>query len=237
MSLSHFLFFKKYIMRYSKLMKSGILTIFVFCLLVISPSCSSLKITTSWKAADAIVANYNKILVLGLTRDNDRSIQDNMENHFVDDLNELGYHAVGSISEYGPKLFENIDEASALQKLKNSGVDAIITIVLLDKERERKYVPGNIYYSPYGYYYNRFWGYRTAIYRRIYEPGYYVTDTKYFWESNLYDMRNMSQTLVFSVQSQSFDPASSERLGHQYGKLIVGDMVKKNVLRSTIISK
>lgn len=212
------------------LVKSTILSIFIFCLLCYTTSCSSLKITTSWMSEDVVVSKYNKILVLGLTRENDRSIQENMENHFVADLNEIGYQAVGSLSEYGPKSFENMDEASALQKLKNSGVDAIVTIVLLDKERENKYVPGNIYYSPYGYYYNRFWGYRTTIYRRIYEPGYYVTDTKYFWESNLYDMRNMRQTLVYSVQSQSFDPASSERLGHQYGKLIVGDMVKKNVL-------
>jgi hypothetical protein len=224
-------------MFYYKYFKIGFAAIFLFCLIVIIPSCSSLKITTSWKASDAVIANYNKILVLGLTRENDRSIQENMENHFVADLKELGYQAITSLSEYGPKAFENLDEAAALQKLKNSNVDAIITIVLLDKERERKYVPGNAYYSSYGYYYNRFWGYRTTMYRRIYEPGYYVTDTKYFWESNFYDMRNMNQTLVYSVQSQSFDPASSESHGHQYGKLIVGDMVKKNVLHSSANQK
>ncbi len=220
-------------MRYSTLVKLGIFAFFLFYVLTITTSCSSLKITTSWKDRDGVPSNYNKILVLGLTTENDRSIQENIENHFVADLKELGYRAIGSLSEYGPKAFENMDEASALQKLKISGVDAIVTIVLLDKDRERKYVPGNIYYSPYGYYYNRFWGYSTTIYRRIYEPGYYVTNTKYFWESNLYDMRNMSQTLVYSVQSQSFDPASSQSLGHQYGKLIVGDMVKKNVLQTT----
>ena len=77
-------------------------------------------------------------------------------------------------------------------------------------------MPGNIYYSPYGYYYNRFWGYRTVLSRRIYEPGYYITDTKYFWESNLYDMS--TQKLVYSVQTQSFDPANSESMGHEYGQ-------------------
>jgi hypothetical protein len=108
-------------------------------------------------------------------------------------------------------------------------VEAVLTVVLLDKEKERKYVPGNTFYSPYGYYYNRFWGYRTTLYRRIYEPGYYVTDTKYFWESNLYDMND--QKLVYSVQTQSFDPGNSESLGHEYGQLIINDMVKSNVIR------
>jgi hypothetical protein len=55
-----------------------------------------------------------------------------------------------------------------------------------------------------------------------------VVDTKDFWESNVYDMP--TQQLVYSVQTQSFDPGSSESLGHEYGQLIVKDMVKKNIL-------
>jgi hypothetical protein len=168
-------------------------------------------------------------MVVGLIKENDRTIQQNMENHFVGDLKDLGYNAVSSLQEYGPKAFDNLTEEAALAKLKGSGVDAVMTIVLLDKEKESKYVAGSIYYSPYGYYYNRFWGYRTTLYRRIYEPGYYVTDTKYFWESNFYDMS--TEKLVYSVQTRSFDPVNTESMGHEYGKMIVKDMVKENVLQ------
>lgn len=200
-----------------------------FALLLMVAGCTTSKITSSWKAENTVPQKYNKILVLGLIREADRTIQENMENHLVGDLQELGYNAVSSLKEYGPKAFDKMDEELALGKIKNSGVDAVITIVLLDKQKERKYIPGNMYYSPYGYYYNRFWGYRTTLYRRIDEPGYYVTDTKYFWESNLYDMS--TQKLVYSVQTQSFDPANSESLGHEYGQMIVKDMVKNNVIR------
>ena len=55
------------------------------------------------------------------------------------------------------KSFEKMEEQAAIEKIKNTGVDAVITIVLLDKKKERKYIPGNIYYSPYSYYYNNFW--------------------------------------------------------------------------------
>jgi hypothetical protein len=191
--------------------------------------CTSSRITTSWKAENALPQKYNKIMVLGLIRETDRTIQENMENHLVGDLQALGHTAVSSLKEYGPKAFDNMDESTAVARLKNSGVDAVITIVLLDKQKESKYVPGNVYYSPYSYYSNRFWGYRTTLYQRIYEPGYYVTDTKYFWESNLYEMGN--QKLVYSVQTESFDPANSESLGHEYGQLIVKDMVKQNILK------
>lgn len=207
-----------------------------FVLLLIVAGCTTSKITTSWKAENTVPQKYNKILVLGLIREADRTIQEKMENHFVGDLKELGYNAISSMQEYGPKAFDKMDEEAALSKLKNSGVNAVITIVLLDKEKERKYIPGNMSYSPYSYYYNHFWGYRTTLYNRIYEPGYYVTDTKYFWESNLYDMS--TQKLVYSVQTQSFDPANSESMGHEYGLMIVKNMVKQNVLKQqTAIEK
>lgn len=199
-----------------------------FVLLLIAVGCTTSRITSSWKAEKTNPQKYNKIMVLGLIREADRSLQAKMENHLVSDLSELGYTAVSSLKEYGPKVFDNMDEAAAISKLKNSEIDAVITIVLLDKEKERKYIPGNMYYSPYNYYYNRFWGYRTALYNRIYEPGYYITNTRYFWESNLYDMS--TQKLVYSVQTQSFDPANSESMGHEYGQLIVKNMVKLKVL-------
>lgn len=96
---------------------------------------------------------------------------------------------------------------------------------LLDKKKERKFVRGNGLNSPY---YSQFWGYRTFSYNRIDEPGYYVTDTRNFWESNLYEMPG--EKLMYSAQTQSFEPANSVSLVHGYRQMIVKDMVKKNVL-------
>jgi len=197
-------------------------------LMLLLAGCASSKITSTWKASDASGRKYNKILVVGLIKENDRSLREHMEDHLVGDLKGLGYNAISAYSEYGPKEFDGMDEQTAIARLKSNGVDAVITIVLLDKEKERRYVPGRMMYSPYGYYYGRFWGYYGALQRRIYEPGYYVTDTRYFWESNLYDLGD--QHLVYSVQTQSFDPSSSEALGHEYGQLIVKSMVKNGVL-------
>jgi len=99
---------------------------------------------------------------------------------------------------------------------------------LLDKSKEQYYVPAHRESLPRSVYYRRFGGYYTTVYDRIYTPGYYVTDTRYFWVSNLFDMG--SKDLLYSVQTESFDPNSSESLAHEYGKLIVENMVKKHVL-------
>lgn len=120
-----------------------------------------------------------------------------------------------------------MDEPTALEKLKSSSIDAVITITLLNKEKESRYVESQLRYSP-TYYSGKFWGYRTILYRRIYEPGYYVTNTKYLWESNFYDMN--TQKLLYTVQTQTFDPVNAESMGHQYGQTIVKHMLKQKLL-------
>ena len=188
-------------------------------------------LTSTWKAENVQPRKFHKIIVLGLVRDADRTMRERMEEHLVADLKDLGYDAICSCDEYNPKAFENMTEEQAIAKLKGSGVDAVLSIVLLDKIKERYYSPGKMYYSPYAIYYDRFWGYSRTMYNRVYSSGYYEENTKYFWESNLYDLE--SNQLVYSAQSQTFDPVSSENLGHEYGKMIINDMVKKNILGNT----
>jgi hypothetical protein len=201
---------------------------FAFIMLLVVSGCSTSKITTSWKADNIQPKKYNKVLVLGLINEPDRTIREVMEEHLVGDLKDLGYDAICSCDEFNPKAFENLSEKQALDKLGNSGIDAVLTIVLLDKSKERYYVPGRVQYSPYGIYYNRFWGYYRTMYDRVYTPGYYTENTKYFWESNFYELG--SKQLLYSAQSQSFDPPSAQSLAHEYGQMIAKDMVKNNVL-------
>lgn len=56
-----------------------------------------------------------------------------------------------------------------------------------------------------------------------------MTTTRYFWETNLYDLR--TGDLLCSVQTESFDPLSVEAMAHEYGKLIVADMVNNDILK------
>ena len=196
--------------------------------LSIFASCTSSRITSSWKSPDLQQRKYKKILVLGLLKETDHLLREKMEEHIIGDLKILGYDAVCSCVEYDPKAFNNMKEQEAIQKLSAGGIDAVLTVVLLDKSKERYYVPGRVNYTPYNIYNRNWWGYYSTMYGRIYEPGYYETSTKYFWESNFYELE--TKQLLYSVQTESFDPASTQSLAHEYGKLIVNSMVKNNVL-------
>ena len=190
--------------------------------------CSSSKITSSWKSDSETPAKFNKILVVGLMVEPDRTLREKMELHLVNDLLNHGIYAVSAENEFGPKAFEKLNEKEALQKLEKSGFDAVLTIVLLNKTKEKYYTPGYINNTPYRLHQDQFWNYYLLMRDRIYTEGYYSETTKYFWESNLFNISG--KKLLYSVQTQSFDPASAESLAHEYGLLIIGDIVKKEIL-------
>lgn len=221
------------VINYSVLLKQIIMKKIPWMLLILmlfAGGCTTSRITSSWKADHIRPAAYKKILVLGMINEPDRTLREKMEEHIAAELRQLGYDAVCSCDEFSPKTFENMTEEQALDKLSYGGVDAALTVVLLDKEKERYYVPGRIHYSPYAIYYNRFWGYYRTMYTRVYDPGYYTEDTRYFWETNFYSLAG--KELLYSAQSQSFNPSSAQTLGREYGRIIVSDMVKNRVLTS-----
>ena len=191
-------------------------------LLVLS-SCSNSKVTSSWSGSNTTtLAPGNKILVLGIIREKDIRLRMQMEGFLVDALKAKGYNAVSAYSLYGPKMFNNKEEESVLSQLRNSGIDEVFTITLLDKERERNFQPGAMYpYSP-------FWGYYNYWYGRVYNPGYISVDTHFFWESNLYDVH--SKKLLYSVQSRSTNPSSAGSMGKDYSTAVVKNMTKEGLL-------
>ena len=202
--------------------------IFLIIVAIFLFACQTSRITHTWKAENVSPKKYNKILVLGVLKDNDRELQSRMENHMVGDLKDLGYIAYAANTIYEPGTFSKGDTAKTVAAINNKGFDAVMTIVLLNKTKERYYVPGRVVYTPYAYYYNRFDRYYNTIYDRIYTEGYYTEDTKLFWESNFYDLNE--KKMVYSAQTRSFDPGSKESLAHYYGVLIANNLVKQKIL-------
>ena len=199
-----------------------------FFIVVLLENCYSSVITNTWQAEDSNKKIIKKVLVLAIDNNKDRTIRVKLENHLVNDLTKKGIDAFSAIESYGPFFLSGLQESEAINKIKGQGFDAVLTVVLLDKEKEKHYIPGRITYTPYSMYYRRFWGYYSTVYDRVYEPGYYTENTNYFWESNLYDLSDKS--LIYSVQTKSFNSMNLEILADEYGKIISNDLFKKGIL-------
>lgn len=192
-------------------------------------SCSSTKVTSSWKEPQASINADQKILVMALVSDREGSLRNNMEREMVTTLRQKGYNAVSAYNELGPHALKGLNEQKAMNKIRRTDADQVLTIVMLDKSKEKNYVPGRTMYSrPFPMYYGRFWPYYNWMYGRVYEPGYYTTNTKYFLESNLYNLKN--KQLIYSVQTETFDPSSAARMAVVYSQQVIKDMTKQQLI-------
>jgi hypothetical protein len=190
-------------------------------LLLIFAGCSTSKISTSWNEHQQTPAHFNKILIVGLFDDNNRVLRQQMEEQLADKLRDEGYNVVTSSSLYGPKSFQKFIAEEALRGgVRSKDIDGVITIGLMDKNREKTYVP-DYGYRPYGWAYRPLgpWGY---MYRPYYVPGFrghYETNVNYVFETNLYDVRG--KQLVYSVQTKSVDPSNIYVLADDYSRSII----------------
>jgi len=195
-------------------------------LLMLATACGTTRLVSSWKAPEVSDLKFNKVLVIGLMGNKDRNLREHVESIIVGQLQAKGINAGSAFAEYGPKTFEELDETTAFNRLKNKGYDGAITVALLDKTKEKTYTPGMVGYYPMPY---RFWGYYRSTYARVYEPGYYSVNNNFMLEGNLYDLSN--DKLVYSAQTKSVNPASPESLAKEFSDKIFDDMSKKGVIK------
>jgi hypothetical protein len=206
-----------------------LLSALITCLLILTVSCNSTKIASTWKADGYTSRTYKQFIVWAIVSENDTALKRKMEKHLAGDLREAGYNAVSATDIYGPKNYSREQEEEVVSLFKKSGVDALVTLILLDKSKETNFYPPGITYIPgsdMGY--NYAGRYLTDTYQKIYSPGYYATDTKYFWEGNLYSMKE--EKLVYIVKTNSFNPASIEKLAHENGKMIINNMIRSKII-------
>src|SRR5580765_7340788 len=124
-------------------------------ILVIAAACNSTQLLTSWKAPNASLEKYKKVLVIGLMGAKDIQIRQSTEEAMVKSLSAKGINAISAYDQYGPKALENLSDSALLKKVRADGVDGVMLIALLDKTQEKNYVPGYFTTTPYATYYGR----------------------------------------------------------------------------------
>ncbi|HVX51909.1 MAG TPA: hypothetical protein VHB48_17240 [Chitinophagaceae bacterium] len=213
-------------------MRRFITACFAFFALSLAGCSSGIQMTSSWKDNNSSATQVKKILVVGLFGPRSKDLREQMENNMADNLKKLGYNAVTSFNEYGPKAFVNISEDHAMRIIDSSYAgryDGVIIVSIVDKQSTKSYVPG--YYSPYPYY-GYGWGY-SPFYSPFYgayayHSGYYKTTNNYSFETNFYDVNN--KKLLYSGQSNVANPSNPANLSIDYSRIVLKDMRKKNVL-------
>jgi hypothetical protein len=196
-------------------------------LFLLGTGCTGPGMVNSWTRPGLVNKPYKKILILGLINEPDRSVREKIETHLAGDLRALGYAALCACEEFQPNTFYGLTEAQMLAQMEENSFDAVMTVVLLSKEKERRPRSGQYSNNVPGYS-RQLWSYYHQVYDMGYEADRYLETTSYVWETNLYDLEDHGQ--VYSAQTRSFDPESVNTMAHQFSLLIIKDMLRKNIL-------
>ena len=191
-------------------------------------SCKTTSISSSWKSAEYDNKPFHNIMVWAIVAETDSTLRQQLETHLVNDLVSKGYYAISSLQVYKEKAYAKLTAKEIVDQYNSTAVDAVMTLVLLNKEKEEKYYPGGYFNQTEGRYGNLDNYYSNAI-ERVLTPGYYVKTTNYYMQGNLFETKN--QSMVYSVETKSFDPFTTDLLAHENGLLIVRDMIKKKIIK------
>jgi hypothetical protein len=141
----------------------------------------------TWSSAEDHDKYFKNLLIMGLV--NNVNLRNDVENEVVFAARKAGILSTNGMSLFPPELgkpFEDIERVKS--RLREGGFDGIITVTLIDVQSER-YTASDTQYLPFVYY-DRFRNYYYQTNELVYRPGYFTRNTKYFIETNFYELGN-----------------------------------------------
>ena len=195
--------------------------------------CKSSKESTGvWVNQEKIQGKqFHKVFIVVMTADILARTQ--LENDLAAVATSKGYEAVKSL-DLLPMSLDNPKKPTkeeVVAKVKESGCDAVFVASLLRKEEAIRYVPGTRAYSmqPYYSWSGTYYGYYNNYYESVSKPAYYDHDKEFFMQSNLYDAA--SEELMWSVQSEVFNPADIQKFSKSYTASLIKQLEKIKLMK------
>ncbi len=196
---------------------------------VMLTSCApSIKITSSWMNQESTGKNkYEKIFLFAMT--SNMSAKQTVESAQAEAARDVA--TVKSADVFSPAFLKSDPGKDAIiQKIRETGCDAVFTSALIKSTEVTRYVPGTTTYMPYpayGHYgsFGGYYGYNSAM---MYDPGYYTDDKTYYIESNLYDAQ--TGEIIWSVQSEAYNPTNLGSASRTYAAVLMDKLKQEGGL-------
>lgn len=193
-----------------------------FIMVIATMACTSTRIASSWSDPDTKINlnKQNKVLAVALLKSetNNRTAEDQI----VSRLNGRGVVSYNYLNAN----FNKKNQDAIRNKIKGDGFDAVITMRLIDVEKERTYVPGNV--TSYPVQYRTFSGYYFNTWETYSTPGYYSTTKTYTIEINVFSI--VDDKIVWSGLTQTTDPDGINKMTADIVKTVFRKMVNDGII-------
>ena len=181
-------------------------TLFMICCsLLMLTGCSTTEVIDTWENDSQ--TKFTRIFVLAVVKE--PAYRSLVENRLVDSLRENGVQAHAAYERF-PNV-DLIDESVIATAVKDSGVDGVMVVRLVDTKKETVYMPGTTYVDGgYGGRYSRGWyGYYGGGYRVMTTPGYTTEYSISTVESTIFDAVTNERAWSALTRTSETDVASA----------------------------
>ncbi|WP_435624286.1 hypothetical protein [Flagellimonas sp.] len=201
-----------------------------FLLVLLLSSCSS-YLTSSENVSNAR-NDYEKILVVGRSKDNTARIK--FENSVVSQLAEQGLNGISSYAENAMvdinKKYSDSELVTLKKRLMSNGYDGVIVTNLINTEAYTDVVPGGTSTAYVPARVGRFGRYLTYYPVTTWEPDQLKSGTKYIFESSLYRLAEKAgDNLQWVGRFEVKDPSSLEKTVNNYATDLTKALVKNSI--------
>ncbi|MEO6305492.1 MAG: hypothetical protein ABIP51_20180 [Bacteroidia bacterium] len=204
---------------------------FLLSVIIVFTYCApTTKITGSWKNSKQPSGELKTVFIAALT--GNVVAKSTLESNMARALTKQNIQTIKSVDEFSPGfLKDSIPKNVLMAKIKKQAHEGILTISLLKKTTESRYVRGGYAYSPMGRfgYYDNFYGYYSYWSPYVYNPGYYEKEDIYYLETNMYD--SQTETLLWSAQSQTYSYDGLSSFSEKFSNVIVNKLKKDGVIK------
>jgi len=207
---------------------SAVIAIITSVVTMLNSCGPSTIITGTWDREDTS-EQYDDVLVSALI--NNVNMKANLEEAMVRAMSEKGIKASESIDFIPTKFIEDNDQKSKIiDMIRKNGNDAIISLVIVEKDTETRYIPERGRYAPYHHfhYYRTFWDYYDHWRYHFDRDDYYTEQDVYYIETNVYDAD--SEELVWSAQSKTYEMSHFEDFAEDFANKIVEKLDSENII-------
>ena len=187
------------------------------------------QFSATWTSPDyAQMQDVDEVLVVAVTATEVR--RRIFEDSLVSKLQDEGISAYPS-NQFSESV-DQMDEEEVEALIKERGIEAVIVTRVLNIDRQEVVVPPSTTvtgYPSYGRpYYDSWYGYYSHGYAVTHDPGYTYEKITVSLETNLYDTANGK--LIWSGQSDTFDPANTQEVIGPTTEIIVDELVYQKLL-------
>jgi hypothetical protein len=192
----------------------------IFIAGVLTSSCASTKLTTTWVDKDYKGKPFSDFLVIGVS--DSVSVRRSFEEKFVEQLTQAGVDAIPSADAVDIQADKKLKKEEILEAVRKNQNDAVIITHLIGVEKKKVYNP-----PPPVLHRGWYDGY-ASVYGYVHQPGYYSTETFVRLETSVYDVK--TEKPIWSGQSETWDPGSEKQIIDEVIKAVIKDMRHNGLL-------